>query len=140
MSEASMECSRLGMLQLTCANFEAAECHVAHLEQSMACPAQVSAKACHARIPCGHTCLCTHDAYAHSLWNQHFSSISAVDLCAVIVVLVRLPVLVVQVKRHMDLGTLLHHVDHHMYPTTAPFLADVAIIPEAWALYYEVSV
>ena len=39
----------------------------------------------------------------------------------------------------MDLGTLLHHVDHHMYPTTAPFLADVAIIPEAWALYYEVT-
>ena len=38
----------------------------------------------------------------------------------------------------MDLGTLLHHIDHHMYPTTAPFLADVALIPESWAQYYEV--
>lgn len=47
--------------------------------------------------------------------------------------------LAVQVKRHMDLGTLLHHIDHHMYPTTAPFLADVALIPDAWALYYEVG-
>lgn len=38
----------------------------------------------------------------------------------------------------MDLGTLLHHIDHHMYPTIAPFLADVALIPESWAQYYEV--
>ena len=39
----------------------------------------------------------------------------------------------------MDLGTLLHHVDHHMYPTCTPFLADVALIPQAWTQYYQVS-
>ena len=39
----------------------------------------------------------------------------------------------------MDLGTLLHHVDHHMYPTFAPFLADVAIISQAWRQYHQVS-
>lgn len=44
----------------------------------------------------------------------------------------------VQVQQHMDLGTLLHHVDHHVYPTCAPFLADVALIPQAWAQYFQV--
>lgn len=44
-----------------------------------------------------------------------------------------------QVQQQMDLGTLLHHVDHHMYPTCAPFLADVALIPRAWTQYYQVS-
>ncbi|KAL0036308.1 hypothetical protein WJX77_001773 [Trebouxia sp. C0004] len=42
-----------------------------------------------------------------------------------------------KVQQHMDLGTLLHHVDHHMYPTCAPFLADVALIPRAWTQYYQ---
>ncbi|KAL0052590.1 hypothetical protein WJX82_004414 [Trebouxia sp. C0006] len=42
-----------------------------------------------------------------------------------------------KVQRQMDLGTLLHHVDHHMYPTCAPFLADVALIPQAWTQYYQ---
>ena len=45
----------------------------------------------------------------------------------------------VQVQQHMDLGTLLHHVDHHMYPTCAPFLADLAIIPQAWRQYHQVT-
>lgn len=38
----------------------------------------------------------------------------------------------------MDLGTLLHHVDHHMYPTCAHFLTDVALIPQAWMQFYQV--
>lgn len=42
-----------------------------------------------------------------------------------------------KVQQQMDLGTLLHHVDHHMYPTCAPFLADVALIPQAWTRYYQ---
>ncbi|KAA6420881.1 MAG: ATPase family AAA domain-containing protein [Trebouxia sp. A1-2] len=42
-----------------------------------------------------------------------------------------------KVQQHMDLGTLLHHVDHHMYSTCAPFLADVALIPQAWTQYYQ---
>ena len=44
-----------------------------------------------------------------------------------------------QVQQHMDLGTLLHHVDHHMYPTCAPFLADLAVIPQAWRQYHQAS-
>ena len=39
----------------------------------------------------------------------------------------------------MDLGTLLHNINMRKYPTVAPFLADLALLPRAFEAYFPVE-